>query len=122
MSTRGGFFSPRLDAVKRFVSAITVASFLAGCAASQPPPSEMRSADAERARLLYENACGQCHTTQPHWRDRKIVESWPDLVMQVTRWQSIAGQNWTIGEIDEVAAYLNRRFYKQPCPVAGCAD
>jgi hypothetical protein len=53
---------------------------------------------------------------EPHWRDQRIVRTWPDLVGRVTRWQAVAGQNWSQGDIDEVAVYLNERFYKLPAP------
>jgi hypothetical protein len=48
------------------------------------------------------------------------VRSWPDLIGQVTRWQHNAGQNWDAAEIVDVAAHLNERFYRLPCPVVGC--
>ena len=34
-------------------------------------------------------ACAACHTTQAHWRDKRVVRSWGDLVYQVTRWQQV---------------------------------
>jgi mono/diheme cytochrome c family protein len=83
-------------------------------------PAVVSIADGQRGRLLYETACVACHTTEAHWRDKRLVRSWPDLVRQVTRWQSNAKQTWTGEEIVDVAAHLNERFYKLPCPVAGC--
>ncbi len=77
-------------------------------------------ADAQRGQLLYETYCIGCHTTQAHWRDSHIVKSWADLLYQVTRMQSNAGQQWSTAEIIDVAAYLNGVFYKMPCPIAGC--
>src|SRR5215471_12293925 len=78
------------------------------------------SADVQRGRLLYETHCVACHTTQAHWRDKHIVKSWADLLYQVARMQKNAGQDWSSGEIGDVAAYLNERFYKMPCPKQGC--
>jgi mono/diheme cytochrome c family protein len=77
-------------------------------------------ADVQRGRLLYDTHCIACHTTQAHWRDNHIVQSWADLLYQVTRMQNNAGQQWSMAEITDVAAYLNELFYKMPCPVAGC--
>lgn len=91
---------------------------LAGCA-KPAPEAALPVADARRGELLYDTACLACHTTQAHWRDRRIVQSWPDLLGQVTRWQQVAGQNWAGEEIRDVAAYLNRRFYKLPAPEGG---
>lgn len=84
-------------------------------AACRPPaPATTASADAQRGQLLYEAACVECHSTQAHWRDKRLVRDWPGLVHQVTRWQAIAGQNWRREEVEDVAEYLDRRFYKLP--------
>jgi hypothetical protein len=40
------------------------------------------------------------------------VTSWPALVTEVRRWQTQAGQSWSAEEINDVASYLNERFYK----------
>jgi mono/diheme cytochrome c family protein len=92
----------------------------AGCGTGSPQQSVGPGADAARGQLLYETACAACHTTQAHWRDKRVVRSWGDLVYQVTRWQSVAGQNWSADEVGDVAAYLNRRFYGLSCPTPGC--
>ena len=97
-----------------------VAMFLLQSCGTGSKNSERLSADEQRGRLLYETACVACHTTQAHWRDKRVVRSWSDLLGQVTRWQQNAGQNWSAHEIVDVAAHLNDRFYKLPCPVAGC--
>lgn len=82
---------------------------------------ERAMADARRGELLYDTACGACHTEQAHWRDERLVRDWGTLVYQVARWQQNAGQGWGPAEIEDVAAYLNRRLYHLPCPMAGCA-
>jgi mono/diheme cytochrome c family protein len=84
------------------------------------PEAPAPVADDQRGRLLYDTYCIACHTTQAHWRDKHIVKSWADLLYQVTRMQSNAGQEWGTKEIIDVAAYLNERFYKMPCPITGC--
>jgi mono/diheme cytochrome c family protein len=83
------------------------------------PAREM--ADPDRGRLLYQTACAACHTEQAHWREKSVVKSWDQLVFQVARWQKIAGQPWRTEETEDVAAYLNRRFYHLSCPLPGCA-
>jgi len=88
--------------------------------ANDPVSARLTSADAQRGRLLYETYCNACHTTEAHWRDKHVVKSWADLIYQVTRMQSNAGQSWSAAEIDDVAAYLNGAFYKVPCPTEGC--
>jgi mono/diheme cytochrome c family protein len=84
------------------------------------PDIPVSVADGQRGRLLYDTYCVACHTTQAHWRDKHIVQSWADLLYQVTRMQNNAGQQWSLREIIDVAAYLNEVFYKMPCPITGC--
>lgn len=98
-----------------------LAVLAAGCGtAGAPPDVPGPSADAARGRLLYESACQECHTTQAHWRQKRVVQTWDDLIYQVTRWQQIAGRNWSPTEVRDVAAHLNRRFYGVSCPIQGC--
>jgi hypothetical protein len=56
--------------------------------------------------------CIACHTTQMHWRDRKLVTDWPSLKLQVRRWQAAAQLNWSEDDIDDVARFLNDTFYR----------
>ena len=97
-------------------------AFLAGCGASASRPEfpERAAADMMRGGELYRAHCSACHTAQVHWREKSLVRSWNDLRYQVSRWQRLAGQNWSREEIEDVAAYLNRLFYQAPCPVQGC--
>lgn len=82
---------------------------------------ERAMVDAKRGALLYDTACAACHTEQAHWRDERLVKDWGTLVYQVARWQHNAGQGWGPAEVEDVAAYLNQRLYRLPCPIAGCA-
>lgn len=97
---------------------LVAASFaLSGCGTAptdRPAAAQPLGPDAERGRALYDTACVQCHTTQAHWREKRLVRSWPDLIHQVTRWQAIAGQSWRREDVEDVAAYLDQRFYKLP--------
>ena len=40
-----------------------------------------------RGELLYTTHCIACHSTQVHWRNRKVVKNWPGLQAEVGRWQ-----------------------------------
>jgi mono/diheme cytochrome c family protein len=104
----------RLD--RKTLVVLLLASLLGACA--RPRPGEA-AADLERGRLLYENTCDACHTTQPHWRSARLVKSWPDLLAQVDRWQNVARANWTPADIRDVASYLNAQFYHLPCDACG---
>jgi len=104
-----------MDASKKALAWICACALVAAAGAQG-----RESADLKRGALLYEAGCGECHTTQPHWREKRIVKTWPELLFQVERWQRVGGRGWSAEEIRDVAAYLNREFYRMPCPVAGC--
>ena len=70
--------------------------------------------DASRGELLYSTHCVACHTTQVHWRDKKLATDWKSLKAQVSRWQNASGQNWGEQDITEVARYLNTLYYHYP--------
>ena len=70
--------------------------------------------DATRGELLYTKHCVACHTTQVHWRDKKLATDWKSLQAQVRRWQSATGQKWSEPDISEVAHYLNTLYYHYP--------
>ncbi|HEX4984646.1 MAG TPA: cytochrome C [Burkholderiales bacterium] len=92
------------------------------CLAASPPVRAADSVpvDIGRGRMLYGTSCDACHSQNVHWRDRRIADSWPSLVAQVTRWQANTGRRWPQEDIRNVAAYLNERFYHLPCPVEEC--
>jgi hypothetical protein len=81
---------------------------------AEKPEATAAGADMQRGRLLYETHCIACHTTEAHWREKRIVRSWTDLLYQVSRWQKNAGQDWSSEEINDVGAFLNDTFYKMP--------
>ena len=99
---------------------LALAASLAACSSPPVPTAAAASPpDTTRGRLLYDNSCNACHTTQPHWRSQRLVSSWSDLVAQVTRWQGVAGLSWTSDEIRDVAVFLNEQFYHLPCDACG---
>jgi mono/diheme cytochrome c family protein len=65
-----------------------------------------------RGQLLYGNHCVACHTTQMHWRDKKLVTDWDSLKAQVRRWQAAAQLNWAEDDVDDVARFLNDTYYR----------
>ncbi|MGQ0696690.1 MAG: hypothetical protein ACT4PZ_00470 [Panacagrimonas sp.] len=114
--------------LRQILVAVVLASPLVGCGGSMnvatggsvDPQPTVVVLDMQRGRLLYDTACVACHTTQAHWRDNSIVGSWSDVVAQVERWQTNAGQQWGSSEIGDVAAYLNAIYYRMPCSTTGC--
>lgn len=107
---------------RKIVAALALASLLGACGTRPTATASAAAAsapDTQRGAMLYENSCNACHTTQPHWRSQRLVATWSDLVAQVTRWQGIAGLNWTSDEIRDVAVFLNEQFYHLPCDACG---
>jgi len=100
-------------------ASIAIAALLLGACTSAPVETAA-VANSQRGGLLYDTACGACHTAQLHWRDQRLVHSWEELVGQVGRWQAVAGQRWSARDIQDTASYLNGRFYHLPCPMQGC--
>ena len=69
-----------------------------------------------RGELLYTTHCIACHTTQVHWRDKRVVTDFASLVAQVGRWQKSTGLDWGSEEVLDVARYLNGTIYRFPDP------
>jgi hypothetical protein len=87
-------------------SIAAVATACGAMAAAQPAPPSLA-----RGELLYETHCVGCHTTEVHWRDRKLARDWKGLQAQVRRWQGNTGLRWSEQEIADVTRYLNGEFY-----------
>ena len=77
---------------------------------AQPIPS------GSRGELLYATHCIGCHSTEVHWRDRRVATDWTSLKGQVFRWQSNTGLSWTDDDVVAVAGYLNDLYYRFPAP------
>ena len=71
-----------------------------------------QSPAATRGELLYTTHCQACHTTQVHWREKRLAKDWAGLVVQVARWQKNANLGWAAEDIDAVSRYLNARYYR----------
>ncbi len=70
----------------------------------------------DRGGLLYDTHCIACHTTEAHWRDKKLATNWKALVEQVRVWQANANLGWSENDIEATSVYLNRRYYRFPPP------
>jgi mono/diheme cytochrome c family protein len=64
-----------------------------------------------RGELLYSTHCAACHTSEIHWREKKLATDLDSLKFQVRRWQASIGLNWTEDEITDVVSYLNAAYY-----------
>jgi mono/diheme cytochrome c family protein len=70
--------------------------------------------EVSRGELLYSTHCIACHSTQMHWRDKKVATNWTSLKEEVGRWQSRSGLGWSEEDVTAVANYLNAQFYRFP--------
>ena len=89
---------------------VPVCLLFAGLAIAQSTPK----GNPSRGELLYSTHCVSCHTTQVHWRERRLATDWAGLKAQVTRWQGNIGVKWSNDDVVEVARYLNRLYYHYP--------
>ena len=77
---------------------------------------------AERGKLLYETRCSACHATSVHNRSARKAKTFDGVRAQVLRWSAEVGGSWSGDEIDDVARYLNQRYYRYRCPQSVCKD
>ena len=73
--------------------------------------------DVDRGRALHENHCRMCHDSVAYKRDQKIAKTYDQVRAQVQRWQTNTGLRWSDEDIENVAAYVTKTYYKIPCPV-----
>jgi mono/diheme cytochrome c family protein len=69
--------------------------------------------------LLYSTYCIGCHTTQMHWREKKLATDWGTLRYQVRRWQENVAPGLAEEDSSAIARYLNNLYYHFPAPDAG---
>jgi len=67
-----------------------------------------------RGELLYATHCSACHTAKIHWREQELATDWNSLKVQVRRWQTSIGLEWSEEEITDVTNYLNAVHYGFP--------
>jgi mono/diheme cytochrome c family protein len=77
-------------------------------------------AEAARGQALYEAKCSGCHSESVHGRRNRAAGDFDSVRRWVARWSDNLGLRWDAGEIDDVAAYLNGRYYRYPCPPDAC--
>jgi mono/diheme cytochrome c family protein len=96
--------------MRKLFASMAVASMLAGINVA----GQVTRTDEPRGELLYSTYCVGCHTTQVHWRDKKLATDWTSLKNQVRRWQSNTGLSLGEDDIAAIARYLSRLYYRFP--------
>jgi len=72
-----------------------------------------------RGELLYSTYCIGCHTTQVHWRAKRLATDWGSLRSQVRRWQENVAPGLAEEDSTAIARYLNNLYYHFPTTDAG---
>jgi cytochrome c5 len=90
------------------ITTVVLLLAVSGMAAAQLPGG------SRRGQMLYENHCSACHNTEVHWRDKKVVRDWDDLILQVRIWQGNGKLGWNEADIQDVAQHLNSLYYRFP--------
>jgi hypothetical protein len=80
--------------------------------------------DADRGRLLYETHCGGCHYERVHQRPREhsSVKSLADLRDQVYQRAGQTGRPFTLQDLGDIVAYLDRSYYGFAARPAGAHE
>jgi mono/diheme cytochrome c family protein len=91
---------------------LSFAPLLVGILAAIPA----RALDLERGRALYENHCRICHESIAFERGDRIAKNYEEVSAQVRRWQTNMSLHWSAEDIENVASYVARTYYKIPCP------
>ena len=70
--------------------------------------------DAARGQDLYRTHCVSCHYESIHRRDpsRSLVRSLASLRIEVAKRAAQTGRPFTLEDLDDIAAYLNRSHYR----------
>ena len=93
---------------------------LLALAALASVPAFGTPADPDRGRALYEARCLSCHGESVHSRGKRAARDFAAIRQWVVRWNDNLGARWGADEIDDVTAYLNRAYYRYPCPPETC--
>jgi mono/diheme cytochrome c family protein len=99
---------------RRLAGALAVAAFaLAGTASA---------ADPARGRALYEAQCKGCHNESVHNDNSRKARNFEAARARVADFSAQLKTGWTGAHIDDVAVYLNERYYSFPCPPKLCPN
>lgn len=87
-------------------------AWIIGLGAATAMPSAWADGDIGRGAKLHEQNCFGCHDTRVYTRPNRIIHSYGDLENRVRFCETQNGLAWDDQQIEDVAAYLNAKFYK----------
>ena len=70
--------------------------------------------DPQRGKELYETHCLACHYERIHKRDpsRSAIRTMAQLRLEVANRAAQTGRPFTLEDLDDIAGYLNRSYYR----------
>jgi mono/diheme cytochrome c family protein len=78
------------------------------------------AADAARGRALYEAQCGGCHNESVHNDNSRKARNFEEARGRIADFSAQLKTGWKSAQVDDVAVYLNERYYSFPCPAKLC--
>lgn len=102
----------RTGQTTRRIFVFTLLLAVSAAAGSLLTSGRLLAADAARGELLYQNHCMVCHTSIVHVREQRKASSREEIRAWILKWQSHLGLDWEAGEVDDVAEFLNQRYYR----------
>lgn len=57
-----------------------------------------------------------CHDSLAFKRGDTIAKDYGEVRAQVNRWQTNTSLRWSAEDIENVASYVAKTYYKLPCP------
>lgn len=74
--------------------------------------SPVLAGDAAKGKALHEAKCQGCHDTRQYTRKNRIIHTYEDLHSRVQFCDAASNAGFSLDDIDNVVAYLNKEFYK----------
>lgn len=81
-------------------------------AMNEPPQEPVAPPVPQRGQMLYENHCTSCHESVVHIRGNRRTKSLTELRRRVSQWATHLRLGWGMGDVEEVASFLNDHYYK----------
>lgn len=69
------------------------------------------AADFTHGKLLHDENCVRCHQSEVYTREKRMVNSYEQLVERIRQCELMAEMAWFDEEIQDVSAYLDNTYY-----------
>lgn len=69
------------------------------------------AADFANGKLLHNENCVRCHQSEVYTREKRMVNSYDQLVERIRQCELMAEMTWFDEEIQDVSTYLDQSYY-----------